>query len=99
MRGNELTDLWLDKSSQLMPTSVPVGKTRSLSRVVQGDPKRLFSEGVRYVELDYLCHNNHSLFFHTRLRLCPRLAAGLPHYMETGSLSCALRHVCRRIAK
>jgi hypothetical protein len=37
-----------------------------------GDPNRPFSEGVRYVELDYLCHN-HSPFFQTPPRRCPGL--------------------------
>jgi len=43
----------------------------------EGDPNRPFSEGVRYVELDYLCHNN-SPFFQTPLadvRACNRPAA------------------------
>jgi hypothetical protein len=73
-----LTDLRLHKSSQLRPTSLPVAKPRLLSRVVRGDPNRPFSEGVRYVELDYLCHN-HSPFFSklplADVRACNRTAA------------------------
>jgi hypothetical protein len=78
MHGNEAHGSRLHKSSQLRPTSLPVGKTRLLSRVVQGDPNRPFSEGVRYVELDYLCHN-HSPFFSklplADVRACNRTAA------------------------
>jgi hypothetical protein len=57
----------------------------------------LLAEIVGYVELDDLCHRPPpALFSETLVIAVPGLATGPPHYVEAGSLPCALRRQSAR---
>ena len=84
-------------ASRLKLISFPQVELDHFPVLFQWGPLCLLAEIVGYVELDDLCHRPPPALFSETLDIAvPGLATGPPHYMEAGSLPCALRRQSAR---